>query len=247
MTGDSKPKKPRNKTDKRKNKAKPKNNKYKKDVNKNLLVTLQNPRFENLKFKGGLGISTNGTTQYSYAMAFRMDSIYDPDYSNYTKNKTVQGYSLLNTLYKYYKVYGFEAKITIQNMSSTTARFCVAGADSNAWVNDYTTVRYGSDIAGRAGVKSVIVGPTGTTAGMKTITYRCRPCDVVGLSKQSWAADQSTGAPFGSNPSPTIGVTPMFVISISNLLDTISSVSAYVSIELSYATRLSDPVELTDA
>lgn len=217
-----------------------------KDTELNTIRMMSNPRLERLTYKAGFSTGTNGINEYSYFNAFRMDSIYDPDYNNNTKNKAVQGYSYLNTLYKYYKVYGFRVKVTIQNMSSTTIRATCGGADSTTWVADYATSKKGSDIASRAGIKSVIIGPTGTTTGMRTMTYRCHPAEVIGETKKSWASDASFGAPFGSNPSNVLGAQPYFVVGVSNVLDSYAAVSAYVSIEITYVVRISDPIESTD-
>jgi len=217
-----------------------------KDIKINYLSFMKEHRNERLKFKSVFTLQTNGTTQYTYASAFRMDSIYDPDYSNVGKSKSVEGYSLLYTLYKEYKVIGFTAKVTFMNTTSNPIVCYIGFADSTTWATDFDVSKKPSDIYSRQGIKRIILTGNTGSKNMGTLTYKCHPGEPVGISKKAWLADLSTGSAFNSNPNNTQAVQPYFVIGLGDSADGLTQAQARICVEITYHTRLSNPVELID-
>lgn len=239
-------KRPRGQAPRRLRQRRRKYNTNSKDIKVNFLSFLKEHRYERLKYKSVLTLQTNGTTEYTYATAYRMDSIFDPDWSNGGKNKSVEGYSLLATLYKEYKVLGFSAKVTFINMTSNSIVCYVGFADSNTFATDYATSKKPSDIYSRQGVKRVVLTGNTGSKGSATLTYKCHPGEPIGISKKSWLSDISTGATFGSNPNNTQAVQPFFLCGLGDSADGLTQAQARMVIEITYYTKLSNPIELID-
>lgn len=218
----------------------------KKDINTNVISFMKTSRMTRMKFNSGVTLSTNGSTQYVFACAFRADSIYDPDYSNLGKNKAVQGWALANQLYKSYKVFGIKVSCKVYNTSTAPIVFTLGAGDSDSWASDYATSKKITDIKSRKGIKSIVIGPAGSSADMKTISYTLRPCDAIGVTKNTWADDASFGALMGYNPSNTLSRQPYVILCVGRYDDGLTSVGVQIELSISYVVRLFDPYDVTD-
>lgn len=217
-----------------------------KKINRVLLV--KESRFERLHYATGFNRTTNGTTESSYAQAFRMHSIYDADVNNVAKNKSVAGYNQVSVLYKQYKVYAFKATVTFINKASTSAIVWVATADSAQWTGAFDTSQIGSDVITRPGIKYRILAPAGQKGDRATLRVNQMPRTALGLDKTQWNGDPTRGALIGASPSATDGKEPYFICGQSSLIDSSVAVSNidYV-VNLTYGTKLWDPIEDIDA
>lgn len=194
---------------------------------------------ETLRYVTGYNISTNGTTETSYANAIRMDSIYDPDVLNAGRNTEVDWYSKLATLYSRYKVYGFDAIVKFQNKSDITTIVFVGSCDSTQWTAAYGVSMYTSSLVARPEVKYMILGPKGSSNDHCTLTFKQLPREVLGLSKTTWAGDSSYGAAFGANPSNDIGRQPYFIFGIGHCVDgSVNALNVDVNVTCGYFTTM---------
>lgn len=235
------------KTEKPERKNRKKTVDKKSSVNRNFISAIQKSQLTTLYYKGGFKLAF-GLADSNYTTAFQMHSIWDPDWGNNTKDKSVQGFNLLSALFERYKVYGFKAKVTAQNMENIPIGFYIGGSDSTTWIPNFVTNEIFSDITSRKGIKSTILAPIGASNSKHTLTYTCHPASIVGITKEAWKNDSTCGALMGQNPALTGGKAPFLIVGMANPTDEAAPTGASVRfyIEMEFLTLVSDPRENND-
>lgn len=216
------------------------------DLNVNRFNLVKEHRMLRLHYKTGFNLFTSqSSAQSNWSTAFRMSSIFDPDYSNVAKNKLVEGFYQTAALYKKYKVYGFSAKVKFINVGSNPARVYIGAADSVTWSTDYSIGKLGSDIASREGVKSKVITSDTSSGATATLTYKCIPREVLGLNKTEWSGDPDNGALMGANPSAV--AQPFFTVGIAGPVDVPYDLSVMCEVEITYLVRVEGAVDAPDS
>lgn len=199
-------------------------------------------RYLKLLYKAGWKDTVN-TTTLNLTRFFRMNSIYDPDFlaiTPPTKNKSVEGLSELATLFQRYQVYGCKAIVSIQNMGEDALRVVLSTTnDATIWAASILT----SDIASRAGAKSKLLGPTGSSNDKVTLSYYVDPRKAIGVTKATYGQDGFSAA---INDSPFIN--SCLAITVGPQIDSFLSTGCNVvyDIRFVYGTRLYDTIEDLD-
>lgn len=215
-------------------------------TNINRVSLLSSTKRVKLVFDSGFTL-TPGVTDTNYSQAFRMDNIFDPDVPNVTKNKSVNFYSQLASLYSNYLVTRCDVLLTAINPSSHPSIVYLNGADSNVWTTDYSTSRIGSDIISRSGVKYRTLTPSGGSRDTAVIKYSFKPWQIIGATKKQWMSDLSFGYAMGSvtvgNP---LAISPYIIVGTADLIDSAIANTTYFNIKITYHCILRNPVERTD-
>jgi len=116
---------------------------------------IQPRKFTKVSWTGSYN-QTLAVGQNSTTTLFRANSIYDPDYSNVSKNTSVNGYYLSSVIYQRYRVFGVKADYIVYNNSVTIGQAALVAGNETG---QYATTVYVTDLAARNGVKSKILPP----------------------------------------------------------------------------------------
>jgi len=193
---------------------------------------IQPRKFTKVSWTGSYN-QTLSVAQNSFTVLFRANSIYDPDYTNVSKNTSVNGYYLSSVIYQRYRVYGVKADYIIYNNSVTIGQAALVGGNETS---QYATSAYVTDIAARNGVKSKILPPgSGNKPVYMSKYFNC--CDLTGDTKLDYKTNPANSSAIGTNPT-----NPAYVGLTIGMLPEIATQSIVTTIRL----RLTYFVELYD-
>lgn len=198
---------------------------------------LQPRRFTKMMFEGSFTQSVS-SVQASFSNIFRVNSIFDPDFAagSATKNTSVNGWTLANTLYTQYKVHAVAVTVTIQNMSA----YNVCGVVTFSNVNAFATGIYPSDMAARNGARVVDLQPLGTDRARGTIKRYVKLNAISGQTKAQFIGDPDTKAVMNLNPMQEayLAVTTGIVPDGSGF-----AISSVIKVRIMYYVELFDVIE----
>lgn len=193
-----------------------KNRRYRSHKPKLLELTRVNnspiPLMKTVKLKyftnGELGYTYSTGVNSSFAL-FRVNSPYDPDYSNQGSNVSCKWYSMYlgatAGLYNYYKVLNSKWKITIMPNEATVAGFAVAVLPTIAGFTQAQTL---SDYASNPGCISKFSNNIGYDEKSWSKTFNISPWRALGVPKSQYMGDLDFGANYNANPGqvPHLGI-----------------------------------------
>jgi len=182
-----------------------------------------------------VGTKANGAT-CGFGL-IRCNSIYDPEYTNLGKNKPVQGFATIQSLYNKYKVYGMKAYIEVVNGSS---KACILGFTTQNDLTSTGTTDKVTDIGTRKGGKTIMLG---YMTENRKIQYNVDIKKIEGLKESQFIDDDYASIPNGN---PTRQVYLCYSIGQIGELTT-EALSIYYKIRLVYKVLLFDPIEVTDS
>lgn len=195
----------------------------------------------NCVYKTSGKITLAAGTQYSYSYPFRTNSCWDPDYQNLGKDKTCQGWAILQNLFNTYQVDWCKVYITFQNLGAYPMNCVLSTSNDNS---NYGIDKYASDIASRAGSKSRMISAAGGSGDKVTMSYFCVPWKQLGLTKALYGQSEYA-APMNNSPSANTFIWATIGAADDSLLAADGNV--VVSLSFIYHVRLFDIVEYTDA
>jgi len=144
------------------------------------------------------GFVTQSALTNSNTAFFRMNSIYDPDYTNNTRNGLPSGYTTLTGIYQKYCVRACTVTFKLTNTGSFATKVILIPASDISATNFSTTV-YPGQYATRNGAKSVDLTPATGSRSMATLKGYYKMHQVFGKTAAQYVSDTTTA--FGSNPS----------------------------------------------
>jgi len=160
-------------------------------------VALQAPtRIVKMSF-GGTWDALCGVGQVSVPYVFNLNSVNDPDFSNFTRNVRANGWQIANTLYTDYRVHKCKVTLTFANRCDFPCQFLLS-ANNDLTIQSAAT--YPTDILARAGSFSKILTQVGGSNGIGKITKTYNLWDVEGISKQEYLDSSGTAALLTNNP-----------------------------------------------
>jgi hypothetical protein len=157
---------------------------------------------------------------------FRLNSIFDPDYSGV--GTTVSAYTPMNALYNYYRVHNWKAKIVFTNTSTTPLTVCVYASKAVATASSFV-VAISQPISWYAALDPV----GGISHVTKTFQGSC--AQVMGLTPETYAAASEVWAATTANPAQS----PYLHIVINN--QTASGATSTFFLELEFDVELTEP------
>jgi len=188
------------------------------------------------------------TSQYTFNMSlssvlnsnsqvFRANSIYDPDFSNVSKNTVVNGYTTAALYYQQYCVLNCKCSVTVWNMSSTT---CVEAVCTASDQNTFSSTLRATDIATRPNAKSIVLGPMGSNKSSHTFFMFVNIARLLGIPQKMYTDDIFYNTNFGLNPTM-----PVYVSITGSALPEGSGSVAQLLIRYKFdmLTRLGNPIE----
>lgn len=199
-------------------------------------------RYLRLLYKAGWK-DTVLTTAHNLTRFFRMNSIYDPDWVSAippSKNKSVEGLSELALLFQRYQVYGCKAYVSIQNMGNDPLRVVLSTTnDAVIWPASILA----SDIASRAGAKSKLLGPAGSSNDKVSLSYYVDPRKVIGVTKATYGQDGFSAA-IGDSPY----INSCLAITVGPQIDSflVDPCNIVYDVKFIYGARLYDIIEDMD-
>lgn len=144
------------------------------------------------------GYVTQAGATASNTVFFRLNSIFDPDYSNVTRNAVASGYTMLSAIYQKYCVNAVAVSVTAVNTTSFSTAVVLTPADDISATN-YTTTFYTGQYAARNGARLTTLSPSTGSRSMGRLTayYKCN--QVLGQNRANYVQNATTS--FGANPS----------------------------------------------
>jgi len=183
------------------------------------------------------------TGHYNDAQTFRANSIYDPDYSNATKNTKGSAMDFLTTMYVSYRVYRARFTFTLFNESGIPARVVLVPRTYTVGIP--STSMYASNLAQRPFAKTVILGPVNSPTAVQTLSI---DLDIKKIyAHDSDEAFASTNYASAMNNNPTAAA---YLDVHSGQIDDLESntVNIRYAVRAIYDVQLNDLVDtLTDA
>lgn len=153
-------------------------------------------RRQKLSFEGswnGLCSSPNVSVPY----VFNMNSIADPDYSNFTKNTRANGWTICNTLYNAYRVHTCKVTIKFFNHSEWPT-YVILSANNNVGIQPASTLP--ADILARPGSFGKICGRYGSDNDTVTISKTYKLYEVEGIPQDEYGDSDKTSAAMITTP-----------------------------------------------
>lgn len=167
---------------------------------------------------------------------YRLNSINDPDVANLGKNQVVNGYTVLNSIYRLYRVTEATIKITLHSDPSNSFPMdcCLTGTDD---VTPYATGDFVTDIKARPGAISKTLGVSTGNKGVVVLKKKYRVQDIAGIPLSKVKDDPNYGALFAANPVNQA----FFALSVSSLPEGYGYVtSAQIQVEIMYKVHVYD-------
>ena len=143
-------------------------------------------------FSMALSTLTNSSSQI-----FRVNSLYDPDFSNVSKNTVINGWTEAQKLYGNYLVLSCKCSVTVWNMSTTT---CTEAVCSITDQNTFSSSLRATDIATRPTAKSVVLGPLGSNDSSHTFYMNVNIPKALGIVHKQYTSDLVYANNMASNP-----------------------------------------------
>lgn len=152
-----------------------------------------------MRYQGNF-LASPSAIQTSFTYAFRLNSIQDPDYSNVTKNKKVDGFTQANSLFNNYRVSSAIITLKAVNLHTSAAVQVVLTPSDDGITTDYPVSTYPSTLASRSGAVSMILGPLGSSKDNGKIVKQYKVKDIAGISQSQVRDDVAYSAAFTTNP-----------------------------------------------
>lgn len=195
-------------------------------------------KFMKIYYTAGGELARNaGVTNYS--VAFKANSLYDPDTSNGTKNTKAYGMDIIQTIYKHYRVYGCKVELTVSNKSASYPVIVVLLPHNDTTI---ATSEKLTNIASRDTATSMIVQQKGSTGDVQTLTKYIN-YKTYGYNKYQFMAD---GFEAATTASPSSLMVYSIIIGEPTDVDT-NSLTAQYALKATFYTMLYDPVDNMDA
>lgn len=158
---------------------------------------LQTPtRRVKMSFEGSWNAAC-GATQVSVPYVFRMNSVNDPDYSNFTRNVRCNGWQIANTLYKDYRVHKVKVTAEFFNQSDHPAMLLIS-ANNDLTIQNAST--YPADILARAGSFGKMTSQVGSSRAYAKISKSYNLWEVEGISQDEYRDSDGTSALLNADP-----------------------------------------------
>lgn len=153
-------------------------------------------RMTKMSFEGSWNALCN-TTNTSVPYVFRMNSIADPDFSNFTKNTRANGWTVANSVYQAYRVH--RCKITISYFNNAEApAYVILSANNDIGIQPPTTMP--SDILARPGSFGKICGRYASDNDTVSITKTYNLFEVEGISQDEYNDSATTAKIMTGSP-----------------------------------------------
>lgn len=193
-------------------------------------------RMTKMSFEGSWNALCSATN-VSVPYVFNLNSIWDPDYSNFTKNTRANGWTLANTLYTDYRVHAAKVTLSFVNRSD---RPCYILLTANNDLALQTASSLPSDLLTRPGSYGKICGQLGAKDDKVTISKKYKLYDVEGISQDEYRDSDGTSASMNANPTDKC----FCYATISSLPEAFGDVSFGVfNIKIEFDVELIDPKE----
>lgn len=137
------------------------------------------------------------SAQISVPYVFRLNSVNDPDYSNFSRNVRANGWQIANTLYTDYRVHKCKVTLEFCNRSDYPAMFLLS-ANNDLSIQSATT--YPTDILSRPGSFGKILTQVGGSKGYGKISKTYNLWEVEGISQDEYKDSSSTASLLTNNP-----------------------------------------------
>lgn len=159
--------------------------------------SLQAPtRMVKMSFGGSWdAVCTSASISVPYT--FRMNSINDPDLSNFSRNVRANGWQIANTLYTDYRVHKCKVTLEFANRSDYPCMFLLS-ANNDLSIQPATT--YPTDILARAGSFGKCLTQVGGSRGIGKISKTYNLWEVEGISLDEYKDSSSTASLMTNNP-----------------------------------------------
>jgi len=159
---------------------------------------LQAPtRMVKMSFDGSWNAAC-GATQVSVPYVFRLNSVNDPDYSNFTRNVRCNGWQIANTLYTDYRVHKVKVTAEFFNQSDHPAMLLIS-ANNDLTIQNAAT--YPADILARAGSFGKLTSQVGSSRAYAKLSKTYNLWEVEGISRDEYRDSPSTAALLTADPS----------------------------------------------
>lgn len=160
-------------------------------------VSLQAPtKMVKMSF-GGTWDAVCTTGQISVPYVFNLNSVNDPDFSNFTRNVRANGWQIANTLYTDYRVHKTKVTLTFANRSDFPVQFLLS---ANNDISIQSAGTYPTDILARAGSFHKILTQVGGSNGIGKISKTYNLWEVEGISYDEYKDSSGTAALLTGNP-----------------------------------------------
>lgn len=189
------------------------------------------------------GYANVGANTYSSTQFFNLTGPYDPDYSNFTRNSSAEGFPFYmgtsNGQYVSGRVVHTSVKILFTPVTQANVNICVSLCDYLGVGSDYNTgaTVTASQIAQRKKSRLVTMSNTGLCAQPIAFAFEVDPWVVMGISKTQWMSNPEYYFGLGGNPTNTGA---FLAITLSDALETAVNISESVD----YTIQLVFEVEL---
>lgn len=189
------------------------------------------------------GYANVGANTYSSTQFFNLTGPFDPDYSNYTRNASAEGFPFYmgtsNGQYVSGRVLRTRVQLLFTPVTQANINICVSLCDYLGVGSDYNTgaTVTASQIAQRKKSRLVTMANTGLCAQPIAMEFICQPWEVMGISKKQWMSNPEYYFGFGANPTNTGA---FLAITLSDALETAVNISESVD----YTIQLEFEVEL---
>lgn len=144
------------------------------------------------------GLCTSTPLQVSVPYVFRANSIWDPDFSNFTKNQRCNGWTAANTLYSDYRVHSVKVTVTFQNMGENPAYILLT---ANNDIGLQSAASYPSDLLTRPGSYGKICSRAGGKNDFVSISRKYKLYEIEGISQDEYRDSSSTASAMNNSPS----------------------------------------------
>jgi len=132
----------------------------------------------------------HSTIQNANSSIWRANNIFDPDFSNITRNNVDSGYGLAASIYQKFRVDRVRASFVISNTSAVPVEV-VLWCDSTG---SPSTATYIGQYSQRDGAKSVVLGPAGSNTATRRVSKMFNIWDVLGVHKKDYQVQDNLTA-----------------------------------------------------
>jgi len=153
-------------------------------------------RMQKLSFEGSWN-ATCSTPNSSVPYVFNLNSIHDPDYSNFTKNTRANGWGLASKLYNAYRVHKVKVKISFYNNSEQPV-YVMLSANNDLAIQPVSSLA--SDILARPGSFGKICGRYASDNDTVSITKTYKLHEVEGISQDEYRDSPTTSSLMTTSP-----------------------------------------------
>jgi len=158
---------------------------------------LQSPtKMVKMSFEGSWN-ALCGATQLSVPYVFNLNSVNDPDFSNFTRNVRANGWAIANTLYTDYRVHKVKVTLEFINRSEFPCMMLLS-ANNDPSIQPAST--YPTDLLARAGTFGKLLTREGGSKDYGKITKTYNLWEVEGISYDEYKDSAGTAALLTSNP-----------------------------------------------